>query len=164
MIVEFWLNGEMRRVSQRDEIESAITRVMSELEAEREVPVGFDPGTTATFHAFDIPAGSEVPQVAENALVVGVNRATGYGGLTWWGEEVPENPDQLYWVTKNETPPSFDPRVTADPCYPLWYDKRNVIPLEEVRAAIEQFCFTGGKRPTIVSWDPSTVNGQRLEG
>ncbi|MEV6400549.1 Imm1 family immunity protein [Streptomyces sp. NPDC051907] len=124
--------------------------------------VGFYPGAIGSFHVFDIPAGLEVPETAENSLIVGVNRDTGYGGMIWWGEEVPEDPDRFYWVAKNRNPPNFDPRVTADPGYPLWYDKRNVVPMEEVKAALEEFCFNGGRRPTVVEWEPGTANGQRL--
>ncbi|MFE1963256.1 Imm1 family immunity protein [Streptomyces sp. NPDC059479] len=162
MILEFWINGEMKRTSEWSEVEVAIGRVPAELESERAVPVGFDAGSIAAFHFFDIPAGSEVPRTAENALHVGLNRTTGYGGMTWWGEKIPESPNQFYWVTKSNNPPSFDPRVTADPGYPLWYDKQNVIPVDEVEAALKEFCLNKGKRPTVVEWEPGTVNGQSL--
>ncbi|MDP5309331.1 Imm1 family immunity protein (plasmid) [Streptomyces sp. NBC_01220] len=162
MIVEVWIGGKMNHASDQHEVQGSIERALSELESEREVPVGFYAGTIASFHVFDVPAGEEVPEFADNSLTVGVNRATGYGGMCWWGERVPENPDQAHWVSRNETPPSFDPRVTADPGYPLWYDKRNVIPISEVASAIEEFCFNRGKRPTNVKWEPGTVNGQRL--
>ncbi|MFF1511919.1 Imm1 family immunity protein [Streptomyces sp. NPDC058326] len=162
MIIEFWIDGEMNRVSGRHEVEVAVDRVINELEAEREVPIGFYPGTIASFHVFDIPEGAEVPEVAENSLIVGVNRTTGYGGMIWWGEEIPEDPNQFYWVTRNEDPPSVDPRVTADPGHPLWYDRRNVVPLTDIKSALVEFCFSGGKRPVSVEWEPSTANGQRL--
>ncbi|MEU2502994.1 Imm1 family immunity protein [Streptomyces pseudogriseolus] len=163
MIIEFWINGEMKRVSKPQEVEIAIYRALNELESEREVPVGFDPGSTGAFHVFDLPEEGEVPAVADNSLTVGVNRETGYGGLIWWGEEIPEDPDQFYWVSHNSNPPSFDPRVTADPGYPLWFNQQNVVSLEKVEAALREFCFNQGKRPTVVDWEPSTVNGQPLE-
>ncbi|MFF4755669.1 Imm1 family immunity protein [Streptomyces sp. NPDC002514] len=96
-------------------------------------------------------------------LLVGVNRKTGYGGMIWWGEEIPEDPDQFYWVSCNENPPSFDPRVTADPGYPLWYDRKNVVPVEDIETALNEFCFNRGRRPTAVGWEPSTANGQPLD-
>ncbi|MFF1417334.1 Imm1 family immunity protein [Streptomyces sp. NPDC058280] len=55
------------------------------------------------------------------------------------------------------------PQLRPDPCYPLWFDKQNVVPLDKVRAALEEFCFNDGKRPTSVDWEPGTMNGQRLE-
>ncbi|MCX4870845.1 Imm1 family immunity protein [Streptomyces sp. NBC_00257] len=163
MIVEFWIGGKRNLASDRHEVQKAIERALNEIESEREVPVGFYAGTIASFHVFNIPAGSEVPRFADNALTVGINRATGYGGMTWWGEKIPEYPDQAHWVTRNRNPPNFDPRVTADPGHPLWYDKRNVVPMKEVASALEDFCFNNGKRPTVVEWEPSTVNGQRLD-
>lgn len=153
----------MGRAATRHDVKSAIARALAELESEREVPIGFDPGTTASFHVFDIPTDAEIPKTAENSLTVGVNRATGYGGMVWWGEQYLEDTGHLSWVSKSENPPTFDPRVTADPCYPLWYDKQNVVPIQKVHEALEEFCFTGGKRPTAVEWEPSTVNGQRLD-
>ncbi|MEU3984139.1 Imm1 family immunity protein [Streptomyces sp. NPDC026672] len=162
MIVEFWINGEMKRTSAPQEVKIAIDRALNELESEREVPLGFDAGSIASFHVFDLPEGTEVPAVAENSLIVGVNRDSGYGGMIWWGEEIPEDPDQFYWVSHNETPPSFDPRVTSDPGYPLWYERCNVVPVDRVEAALKEFCFNQGKRPTVVDWEPSTANGQRL--
>nr|CAK50885.1 conserved hypothetical protein [Streptomyces ambofaciens]CAK51123.1 conserved hypothetical protein [Streptomyces ambofaciens] len=153
----------MERATTRQGVDVAITRALAELESERKVSVGFDPGTTASFHVFDIPADAEVPKTAENSLTLGVNRATGYGGLIWWGEQFLEDTGHLTWVTKGDNPPTFDPRVTADPCYPLWYDKQNVVPLQKVQDALREFCFNGGSRPTVVEWEPSTVNGQRLE-
>ncbi|MFD3442618.1 Imm1 family immunity protein [Streptomyces sp. NPDC058685] len=163
MIVEFWIGGEKNLAFERHEVQSAIDRALNELESEQEVPVGFYAGTIASFHVFDIPAGVEVPRYADNALTLGVNRATGYGGMTWWGEEIPEDPEIAHWITISRNPPSFDPRVTADPGYPLWYDRRNVVPVGEISAALEEFCFNNGKRPAIVEWEPGTVNGQRLD-
>ncbi|XVV39212.1 Imm1 family immunity protein [Streptomyces sp. CA-100214] len=162
MIVEFWINGEVGHAAKRRDVNTAITRALVELESERKVPVGFDPGTTASFHVFDIPADADIPKTADNSLTVGVNRSTGYGGLVWWGEQYLEDTGHLSFVTKSENPPDFDPRVTADPCHPLWYDKQNVVPIQMVQEALEEFCFNGGNRPTAVEWEPSTVNGQRL--
>ncbi|MFE8975833.1 Imm1 family immunity protein [Streptomyces cyaneofuscatus] len=163
MIVEFWIGGERNFASSRSEVQNAVARALAELKSERQVPVGFSAGTKASFHVFDIPAGSEIPRFADNSLIVGVNRDTGFGGMTWWGEKIPEYGDQVYWITKNEDPPAFDPRVTADPGHPLWYDRRNVLPVGQIAAAIEEFCLDNGRRPTLVSWEPGTVNGQRLE-
>jgi hypothetical protein len=162
MIVEFWIDDAKNLASNRHEVQSAIGRALAELESEREVPVGFHAGTIASFNVFDIPVGAEIPRFADNALTIGINRSTGYGGMTWWGEQVAENPDQAFWMTANENPPTFDPRVTADPCYPLWYDKRNVVPVGQIAAAVEEFCFNKGRRPTLLAWQPGTVNGQRL--
>ncbi|MFC8230711.1 Imm1 family immunity protein [Streptomyces sp. NPDC057287] len=163
MIVEVWIGGERNRVSGQNEVRKLVERVLNELESDRPVPIGFHAGAIASFHVFDVPVGAEIPRFADNALTVGLNRSTGYGGFTWWGEEIAENPDQAHWVSRNQDPPILDPRVTADPGYPLWYDRRNVIPMKEVAAVIEEFCFNKGRRPPHIEWEPGTVNGQRLD-
>ncbi|MFE2046616.1 Imm1 family immunity protein [Streptomyces sp. NPDC059477] len=153
----------MIRVSTVQEVEIAIGRALNELESERKVPLGFNAGSTGAFHVFDLPEGEKAPAVAESSLIVGVNRETGYGGMIWWGEVIAEDPDQFYWMSRGKNPPSFDPRVTADAGYPLWYQPRNVVPLERVEAALKEFCFNQGMRPTAVDWEPSTANGQPLD-
>ncbi|MEU9920486.1 Imm1 family immunity protein [Streptomyces griseoluteus] len=152
----------MNRVSGLGEVDAVVTRVLSKLESERSVPIGFDPGSTATFHVFDLPSKSLIPDQAENSLTVGLNRATGFGGMIWWGEEMPEDPEQFFWVTKGRVAPEYDPRVTADPGYPLWYQRRSVVPSTDVKAAILEFCHNNGRRPTNVEWEPSTPSGQPL--
>ncbi|MFG2615801.1 Imm1 family immunity protein [Streptomyces anulatus] len=162
MIVEFWIGGKKNLAYDQREIHEAIVRTLEELESERKVPVGFHAGTIAAFHVYDIPVGAGFPEFADNALTVGINKATGFGGMTWWGEQIPEHPDQAHWVSRNRNPPDFDPRVTADPGHPLWFDRKNVLPIKEVASAIEEFCFNGGRRPACIEWEPSTVNGRRL--
>jgi hypothetical protein len=161
MILEFWIGHEMKRTSEWSEVETAIGRVLTELKSEGKGG-GLSPGTVGAFHFFDLPEGSEVPKFAGNSIRLGVNRTTGYGGMTWWGEQMPEDPTQFFWMTKGKNPPSFDPRVTADPGFPKWYDRRNVIPIDEVEAALREFCSNKGKRPTVVDWEPSTANGQPI--
>ncbi|MFG3399362.1 Imm1 family immunity protein [Streptomyces parvus] len=163
MIIEFWIGGIRQLAYDRDETREAIRRTLTELESERKVPVGFHAGTIASFHVHNVPAGAGVPEFADNAVTVGINTATGFGGMTWWGERIPEYPDHAHWVSRNRNPPDFDPRVTADPGYPLWFDRRNVLPVQEVALAIEEFCLGGGKRPTSIEWEPGTVNGGRLD-
>ncbi|MFB7779701.1 Imm1 family immunity protein [Streptomyces bauhiniae] len=75
---------------------------------------------------------------------------------------MPEDPEQFFWVTKGRVVPKVDPRVTADPGYPLWYQRRSVVPSTDVKAAILEFCHNDGRRPTIVEWEPSTPSGQPL--
>lgn len=162
MIIECWIDGEMRRVSARCEVEAAISKALNELYSEGKASVGIDPGSIATFHVFDVLAESDLPDRAENSLTVGVNRRTGFGGMIWWGEEIRENPAQFHWVSKSENPPGFDPRVIADPGQPLWYDKQSCVSLKEVELALKEFCFNAGKQPTVVKWEPSTANGERL--
>ncbi|WP_338672183.1 Imm1 family immunity protein [Streptomyces sp. SCSIO 30461] len=162
MIVEYWLDGEAYHVSARRDIDSAITKVIEALEWERPVPVGFFPGTVGEFHVFNVSEISEIPPYAENSLRIGINKETKFGGMTWSGEDS-EHSDHFHWITKNDSPPDFDPRVTSDDGHPLWYDRRNVIPIEKIRTAIEEYFFNGGLRPPSLEWEPGTVHGQRLD-
>lgn len=162
MIVEVSLNGETWRVSSEDEIRKLISHVIAELESERPAAVGIDPGTTASMHVFDVSNEADLPPYAENSLRIGVNRATGYGGLTWWGPELDGQPNEPYWVTDNDSPPNSDPRVTSDQCFPLWYDRISTIAVEDVAKAMMEFCSGKGARPATVKWARADASGQRL--
>ncbi|MDG9687903.1 Imm1 family immunity protein [Streptomyces sp. DH18] len=163
MIVEFWIGGIKNLAYNQYEAREAIQRTLNELESERTVHLGFHAGTIASFHVHNVPLGAGLPEFADNALTVGINKDSGFGGMTWWGEQIPEYPDQAHWISRNRNPPDCDPRVTADPGYPLWFDRRNVLPVGKVALAIEEFCFNDGRRPTSTEWEPGTVNGGRLD-
>ncbi|MBF6169749.1 hypothetical protein IU486_34305 [Streptomyces gardneri] len=105
----------------------------------------------------------------DNFLHVGVNCATGYGGLIWYvspdraGKSGDET-SQWCWVSDNPTPPDFDPRVLSDPGCPLFFDRRSALPVTRVRQALEEFCRMGtGDRPECVRWVRGEINGERLE-
>jgi hypothetical protein len=99
----------------------------------------------------------------DNFLRVAVNGETGYGGLTW-GVTDKHPMASGVWVSNNPNPPEFDPRVISDPGCPLFYEPRSTLPLSLVRAAVEEFCYTGtGTRPLCIGWVRSNVNGRRLD-
>ncbi|MFB7779700.1 hypothetical protein [Streptomyces bauhiniae] len=79
MVIEYWINGTMNQVFEPGEVDAVVEWVLSELESEKPVPIGFDPGSTAVFHVFDLPSESPVPDRAENSLTVGLNQSTGFG-------------------------------------------------------------------------------------
>ncbi|MEV7544918.1 Imm1 family immunity protein [Streptomyces sp. NPDC089915] len=162
MIVEASIDGETLRVDSEGEIVKLIARIMSDLKSELPAAVGIDPGTTASMHVFDVSNEAQMPPYAENSIRVGVNKATGYGGIVWWGPEVDGQPNEHYWVTDNDSPPDFDPRVTSDQCFPLWYDRRSAIAVTDVEQALWEFCTSKGMRPTAVRWVPADPSGQRL--
>ena len=88
---------------------------------------------------------------------VAINRATGYGALIWYDEA----PSPI-WVSDNPRPPDFDPRVVADPGYPLFHDPSSTLPLDQVRIALEEFCYSGaGDRPASVKWIRGDMRGRR---
>lgn len=104
----------------------------------------------------------------DNYLRAGVNASTGYGGLVWYvspkraeasGDEV----SQWCWVSDNQFPPGFDPKVFSDPGSPLCYDPRSTLPVSQVRSALEEFCrFGTGNRPECINWVHGEINGERL--
>lgn len=97
------------------------------------------------------------PQGNESHLQVSMNRATGYGALMWYlpdGESV--------WISDNVNPPGFDPRVIADPGYPLFHDPASTLPLDQFRIVLEEFCYSGtGGRPTGINWISGDMCGRR---
>jgi hypothetical protein len=105
----------------------------------------------------------------DNHLQVGVNPATGYGGLVWYvspdrAERLGDEELQYAWVTDNPNPPEDDPLVVSDPCVPMCFDRRSTLPIEDIRAALEEFCRTGtGDRPESVGWVHGDINGYRRE-
>lgn len=100
-----------------------------------------------------------------NSLQVSVNLSTGYGGLIWCVSQGDPRRGGIYdyvWISDNEHPPDFDPRVISDAGYPLFHDRSSTLPISVVRAAVEEFCRTGtGERPECVRWVRGQVNGQR---
>ncbi|WP_285489351.1 Imm1 family immunity protein [Amycolatopsis taiwanensis] len=104
----------------------------------------------------------------DNYLRVAVNPETGYGALIWYvtgdRNNVPEDLANYCWVSDNPNPPGFDPRVVADPGQPRFHDIYSVLPVAEVRAALEEFCRTGtGDRPETVRWVHGDMDGRRLD-
>ncbi|GAA4490662.1 hypothetical protein GCM10023191_023160 [Actinoallomurus oryzae] len=103
----------------------------------------------------------------DNYLRVGVNSATGYGGLVWYvspkrAQASGDEKSQWCWVSDNPTPPDFDPQVLSDPGSPLCYDRRSALPVPRVREALEEFCRTGtGDRPECINWLRGEINGER---
>ncbi|MEU4681093.1 Imm1 family immunity protein [Micromonospora sp. NPDC023737] len=103
----------------------------------------------------------------DNYLHVSVNSSTGYGGLVWYvspqrAARDRDEVSQWCWVSDNPTPPDFDPRVLSDPGSPLCYDRRSVLPVAQVRTAVEEFCRTGtGGRPECIRWVRGEINGER---
>ncbi|MGW7090682.1 Imm1 family immunity protein [Streptomyces sp. NPDC054874] len=162
MIVEYWIDAEMHRASSRRDVEAGVSRALNELYSGGEPSIGIDSGSIAMFHVFDVSDESEIPDRAANGLTLGINQRTGFGGMIWYGEEIPENPSQFHWVSKSENPPDIDPRVIADPWEPLWYAKESCLPVGEIERSLREFCFEAGKRPTAVEWEPSSANGRRL--
>jgi hypothetical protein len=102
-----------------------------------------------------LPQGSR-DWFPDNVLQIGVNRETGYGGLVWSASQGRAGKDyvsEYIWVTDNPSPPDFDPRVVSDPRVPYFFDPRSVLPLDQILAALEEFCsLETGDRPECVQW------------
>ncbi|MER7757358.1 Imm1 family immunity protein [Kitasatospora sp. NPDC097643] len=105
----------------------------------------------------------------DNALHVGVNSSTGFGGLVWYvspkrAEVAGDEKSQWCWVSDNPSPPGFDPMVLSDPGSPMCFDPRSTLPVDLIRAALEEFCRKGsGDRPECIQWVHGEINGERLD-
>jgi hypothetical protein len=105
----------------------------------------------------------------DSYLRVAVNARTGHGALTWMlveGSTVVADPcvANHVWLSDNPVPPAADPYVIADPGLPRYHHPRSTLPVERVRAAVEEFCRDGtGHRPTCVDWTLGEMSGQRLD-
>ncbi|MEU8542242.1 Imm1 family immunity protein [Streptomyces sp. NPDC048717] len=89
-------------------------------------------------------------------LQVAVNTGNGYGALRWFTTK-PEGADsdhsRFVWISRNPTPPSFDPRLILDPPTPHYYPTESALPAAQVREAIEEFCrVRTGARPESIEW------------
>jgi len=143
-----------------------ITEVMENLRFERRDQAWISPGEVASFMFADGRHSESVRDWwPDNTLQVAVNTETGYGGLVWFATQERVKKDDVseyVWVSNNPSPPSFDPRVVGDPGVPYFFDPRSTMPLDQVRAALEEFCRLGtGDRPECIEWVHGEMNGQR---
>jgi hypothetical protein len=109
---------------------------------------------------------SENP-ISDSRLWAGLNPDTGYGGLIWFATDdrarnLDDEVAQEMWVSDNPNPPQFDPDVMSDPGYPLFFDPRSTLPIDQVRNVIEEFFRAGtGDRPEGTAWVEGDMAGQR---
>jgi len=96
------------------------------------------------------------PSVNESHLQASLNKTTGYGAFIWYP------PDGQVWISDNPRPPALDPRVIADPGYPLFHDPASALPLSQFQKVLEEFCYSGtGTRPERADWVPGDMCGRR---
>ncbi|MET8539084.1 Imm1 family immunity protein [Kitasatospora sp. NPDC004799] len=104
---------------------------------------------------------------SDSTLMVAMDREAGYGGLVWCVSLRYPKRGGIYactWVTDNPSPPEDDPKVISDAWTPVFMEPATVLPLPEVRKALEEFCREGtGDRPTCVGWVKGHLNGSRVE-
>jgi hypothetical protein len=165
VIVNAFYKGKWHYGATWDENSRIITDVLEGLEPEILDPV-YSPGEDAWFMISD-RRHNDTDRVAGNYLRVGVNVATGYGGLIWCLDRADPEEDAIrghVWVSDNPNPPDHDPRVVADPGYPLFHEPRSVFPVVQVRSALEEYCRVGtGDRPECINWARGELNGRRLD-
>jgi hypothetical protein len=143
-----------------------IREVMQNLRSERCDTPWIDAGETAWFMFADRRHSESTRDWwPDNTLLVAVNSVTGYGGLVWSANQDRVEKDEIskyVWVSDNPSPPDFDPRVVSDPGVPYFFDPKSTLPLDRVRAALEEFCMLGtGDRPECIRWVRGELNAQR---
>jgi hypothetical protein len=150
------------------EISAVVTEVLGSLRSVDHESEWLSPGTNAWFSWWDHPR-SDPAELPTNTLIVSINRETGYGGLIWFvsGEYANAGDEDVLgsiWVSDNPTPPDFDPEVVADPAEPYFFEPRSVLPVEQIEAAVQEFCRTRtGMRPECVRWTVGEVSGRRAD-
>ncbi|MFG2356829.1 Imm1 family immunity protein [Streptomyces sp. NPDC048521] len=152
------------------EISAVIDRVMSTMRGERTDVNWISAGDDAIFSFADSRHTNDTfDWWPDNYLHVAANPTSGYGALIWYvdaerAERAKDGISDYTWVSDNENPPAFDPRVVRDPAIPEFHDPRSTIPIPLVRKAVEEFCGTAtGDRPRCVHWVRSSSRGERIE-
>ncbi|GAA4978550.1 hypothetical protein GCM10025331_86920 [Actinoplanes utahensis] len=106
-------------------------------------------------------------QAPNSTLMVRVNASTGLGALIWFvntlrADASGRQDDQWIWVTDNADPADDDPLVAAEPHELIGVGPSVVLPVAEIRAAVEEYCRAGtGERPGSVSWVHGNNLGER---
>ncbi|MEV1007138.1 Imm1 family immunity protein [Streptomyces sp. NPDC049881] len=166
MILNAVIHGRYWYAESRLEKAGLVAEVMENLQSERRDQSWISPGEVASFM---FAPGRHSESVRDwwpdNTLQVAVNATSGYGGLVWFATQERATKDPIseqIWISDNESPPDFDPRVVSDPGIPRFFDPRSTLPLDRVRAALEEFCRLGtGDRPECINWVPGEMDGQR---
>ncbi|MFE4826697.1 Imm1 family immunity protein [Streptomyces sp. NPDC056672] len=166
MILNAVIHGRYYYAESWSEKAGIVAEVMENLRSERRDQPWISPGEVASFMFADGRHSESVRDWwPDNTLQIAVNSETGYGGLVWFAtqERVTKNDiAEHIWVSDNPRPPDFDPRVVSDPGVPYFFDSRSALPLDQVRAAVEEFCRLGsGDRPECIEWVRGEMNGQR---
>jgi hypothetical protein len=166
VILNAVIHGRYYYAESWQEKESIITEVMGNLRFERRDQSWVSPGESASLMFANGRHSENVRDWwPDNILQVSVNSETGYGGLVWFAtqERVRKGEiSEFIWVSDNPSPPDFDPRVVSDPGVPYFFDPRSAIPLDQVQAALEEYCRLGvGDRPECIKWVEGEINGQR---
>ncbi|MFF0205954.1 Imm1 family immunity protein [Streptomyces sp. NPDC005017] len=150
------------------EISAVVAEVISSLRGWDRESEWVSPGTNAWFSWSDhrIVDPADMPT---NTLIVSLNKETGYGGLIWFvtAEYPGAEEDEVLaniWVSDNPHPPSGETEVVAEPGEPYFFESRSVLLIDEVKAALDEFCrVRTGMRPECVQWTPGEVSGRRAD-
>ncbi|WP_262056267.1 Imm1 family immunity protein [Streptomyces sp. STR69] len=167
MVLNVLFSKEWRHAESEVDRSRLVAEVMENLRFEDSSSKWVSPGEDAWFCFSDHRFESVTVQNNPNTyLRVAVNRPTGYGALMWFATDRRTGRSEIFdytWLSDNPEPPDFDPRVVADPGYPLFHHPRSTIPLDSVRLVLEEFCRTSsGERPQCIQWVQGELNGQRL--
>ncbi|MFJ1595699.1 Imm1 family immunity protein [Streptomyces sp. NPDC088261] len=166
MILNAVIHGRYYYAESWPEKSEIVSEVMEKLRSERLDQPWISPGEVASLMFAD-GRHSELARDwwPDNTLQAAVNLETGYGGLVWFATQERATKDSVseyIWVSDNPSPPDFDPRVVSDPAVPYFFDPRSALPVDQIRAALEEFCRLGsGDRPECIEWVHGEMNGQR---
>ncbi|MFJ4967169.1 Imm1 family immunity protein [Streptomyces sp. NPDC088729] len=134
----------------------------------------YEPGREKHVQATWLALEEEGASAPLSMLEVSANLENGLGGAVWfagWNDakgfkedsgDLESDLGDYFWVSDAESPPGFDPEVLSDHDSALYFDPRGVIPVTQIRSAVEEFCQSMGRRPTCTKWVPGRQDGSRL--
>jgi hypothetical protein len=79
---------------------------------------------------------------------VAANPDAGFGALLWYLNDA----DSDFSVSYNPNPPLDDPWLASDPDTARYHDRFTAVPLDQARAALQEFVAGGGTRPSNIQW------------
>ncbi|MEF9886086.1 MULTISPECIES: Imm1 family immunity protein [unclassified Streptomyces] len=166
MILNAIIHGRYQYADDWNGKSALITEVLENLQHEDRSGPWISAGETASFMFAERRHSETVRDWwPDNCLQVAVNSESGYGGLVWSANQDRITRDEIsehIWVSDNPNPPDFDPRVVSDPGVPYFFDPRSTLPVNQIRAALEEFCRNeSGNRPECVAWVHGELNGER---
>ncbi|SDX53676.1 Immunity protein Imm1 [Saccharopolyspora shandongensis] len=140
----------------------------SSVEMEQAISDALDKGDCNTAGWLQFGRDVAADQPGDHQLRVVADPGSGYAALLWFLNVDPEDHlgdplAQHLWVTFNPAPPLEAPRLASDYDTDHYHDRFTVIPIEQAREALREFCRSGGQRPTSVQWVAGDYYGRIMQ-
>ncbi|GEB60120.1 Imm1 family immunity protein [Streptomyces gardneri] len=161
MIVAVHFNEETRFLRSPEEVQDSLREVFRP-------GIGDENHVKAVWLTFD----REEEKTPIGFLDVSANLESDLGGIVWFvsdseaeriESETGSDMGNHFWVSDSGRSREGGSTVLSDHYAPSYFDPRGVLPLTEVRKAVEEFCQSQGRRPSGIRWVTGNQNGTRLD-